>query len=73
MATTKKTGIVEKVKDAITGIFTSDKPARKSPKRVAAGKKAAVTARTTKAVAATKEAAKKAVKAAAPAAKKTRR
>lgn len=59
MATTKsKSGLLGKVKDAVTGIFTSE-PARKSPKRVAAGKKAATTAKVTKAVGATKKAVKK--------------
>ena len=65
VATAKK-GVVSKVKDAITGMF-SDTPARKSPKRVAAGKKAAVTAKTNKAVKAVKKAAKTAVKKAAKA------
>ncbi len=77
MTTTKKTGIVEKVKNAISGLFTSDAPARKSPEHVAAGKKAAVTTSAKKAVTATKKAttkaATKATKAARPAAKKSRR
>jgi hypothetical protein len=61
MATTKKTtGLLTKMKDAVTGVFSS-KPARKSPKRVAAGKKAATTAKVNKAVATTEKAVKKAV------------
>ncbi len=74
MATTKKTGIVEKVKSAISGFFSNDAPARKSPEHVAAGQKAAVTTSTKKAVSATtkstKSATKKAVRAARPAAKR---
>ena len=53
---TKKTGIMDKVKGAVsdmtgavTGMFKDD-PKRKSPKRVAAGKKAAVTRGAKKAV-----------------------
>ncbi len=62
MATTKKaTGILGKMKDAVTGMFPSE-PARKSPQRVAAGKKAATTAKVTKAVTATKKAVKKVAK-----------
>ncbi len=62
MATTKKkTGLLGKMKDAVTGMFSSE-PARKSPKRVAAGEKAATSATVTKAVAATKKAARKAAK-----------
>ena len=61
MATSKKTtGLLTKMKDAVTGVFSS-KPARKSPKRVAAGKKAATTAKVNKAVATTEKAVKKAV------------
>ena len=59
VATAKK-GVVGKVKDAITGLF-EDKPERKSPKRVQAGRKAAVTAKANKAVKSVKRAAKKAV------------
>lgn len=71
MATTKKTtGILGKMKDAVTGMFSSE-PARKSPKRVAAGKKAATTAKVTKAVAATKKAAKKVAKKVSAPAKKS--
>ena len=69
MATTKKTGILGRMKDAVTGMFSSQ-PARKSPERVEAGKKAATTAKVTKAVTATKTAAKKAAKAVSPATKK---
>ena len=62
MATTKKTtGLLTRMKDAVTGMFSSE-PARKSPQRVAAGKKAATTAKVTKAVAATKKAVKKVAK-----------
>ena len=62
MATTKKTtGILGRMKDAVTGMFSST-PARKSPGRVEAGKKAATTAKVTKAVAVTKKAARKTVK-----------
>ena len=62
MATSKKTtGLLTKMKDAVTGVFSS-KPARKSPKRVAAGKKAATTAKVNKAVAATERAVEKVVK-----------
>ena len=61
MATTKKTpGIIDKVKDAVTGLFTRDEH-HKSPKRVAAGKKAAATRAGHEAVTATKKAVKKAV------------
>ena len=59
MATTKK-GVIAKVKDAVTSVF-KDKPARKSPKRVEAGKKAAVTAKVNKAAKTAKKAVKKAV------------
>ena len=72
MATTKKPGIVAKVKSALSRLFTSDDPARKSPQHVAAGKKAAVTTNAKQAVTATKKAAKKVVKAK-PRAKKARR
>lgn len=72
MATTKKPGIVAKVKSALSKLFTSDAPARKSPQHVAAGKKAAVTTNAKQAVTATKKAAKKVVKAK-PRAKKARR
>ena len=59
MATSKKTtGLLTKMKDAVTGMFSSE-PARKSPKRVAAGKKAATTAKVNKVVKATKKAVKK--------------
>ena len=62
MATTKKTtGILGRMKDAVTGMFSSG-TARKSPERVEAGKKAATTAKGTKAVTATKTAMKKAAK-----------
>lgn len=60
MATAKK-GVVAKVKDAVTGLF-SDKPARKSPKRVAAGKKAAKTRAINSAVKTVKSSARKAVR-----------
>ena len=74
MATTKKTtGILGRMKDAVTGMFSS-KPARKSPERVEAGKKAATTAKVTKAVTATKKAVKTAAKTVgAPAKKSTAR
>ena len=72
MATTKKPGIVAKVKTALSRLFTSDAPARKSPQHVAAGKKAAVTTNAKQAVTATKKAVKKVVKAK-PRAKKARR
>jgi hypothetical protein len=61
MATRKTTGVLTKMKDAVTGMFSS-KPARKSPKRVAAGKKAATTAKVNKAVTATEKAVKKVVR-----------
>ena len=71
MATTKKTtGILGKMKDAVSGMFSSE-PARKSPKRVAAGKKAATTTKVTRAVKATKKAVKKVAKKVAPSAKKS--
>ena len=55
MATTKKTtGILGRVKAAVSGMFSSE-PARKSPKHVAAGKKAATTANVTRAVKATEK------------------
>lgn len=74
MATTKKTGIVEKVKSAVSRLFTSDAAARKSLEHVAAGKQAAVTTSAKKAVTATKKATTKAAtKAAKPARKKSRR
>ena len=71
MATAKKTtGLLGKMKDAVTGMFKSE-PARKSPERVAAGKKAATTAKVTEAVTATKKAVKKvARKVSAPARKR---
>lgn len=72
MATTKKTGLLGKMKDAVTGMFSSE-PARKSPKRVAAGKKAATTAKVNEAVTATKKAVKKvARKVTAPAKKRAK-
>ncbi len=63
MATTTKktTGILGRMKDAVTGMFSSA-PARKSPERVEAGKKAATTAKVTKTVTAAKKAVKKAVR-----------
>ena len=71
MATTKKTtGLLGKMKDAVTGMFKSE-PARKSPKRVAAGKKAATTAKVTKAVTATKKAVKTVAKKVSAPAKKS--
>ena len=54
-----KKGLIEQAKDAIAGVFES-KPARKSPKRVAAGKKAARTRKVGEAVKAVKKTAKKA-------------
>ena len=57
---TKKTGLIAKVKEAVTSVF-SDKPERKSPKRVEAGRKAAVTAKVNKAAKTAKKAVKKAV------------
>jgi hypothetical protein len=57
---TKKTGLIATVKEAVASVF-SDKPARKSPKRVEAGKKAAVTAKVNKAAKTAKKAVKKAV------------
>ena len=68
MATKKS--VVEKVKDAVTGLF-KDEPARKSPKRVAAGKKAASTRAAHGAVKSAKTTAKKAVTATKKAATKT--
>lgn len=77
MATTKKTGIVEKVKSAISGFFSSDAPAPKSPEHAASGQKSALTTSAKKAVTATRKstqsATKKAAKAARPAAKKKRK
>ena len=71
MATTKKsTGILGRMKDVVTGMFSSE-PARKSPQRVEAGKKAATTAKVTKGVTATKKAVKKVAKKVAAPAKKT--
>lgn len=73
MATTKKPGLLTKMKDAVTGMFSSE-PARKSPKHVEAGKKAATTAKVTKAVTATKKAVKKvAKKVSAPAKKRAKK
>jgi hypothetical protein len=70
MATTKKTtSILGKMKDAVTGMFSSA-PARKSPKRVAAGKKAATTAKVHKVVKATEKAVKKVARKVAVPAKK---
>ncbi|MEP7300619.1 MAG: hypothetical protein ABI699_03760 [Caldimonas sp.] len=70
MATAKKSpGILDKMKSAVTGLFTDDDK-RKSPKRVAAGKKAATTAKVTKAVTATRKAAKKVVAKTTPGANK---
>ena len=57
---TKKTGLIATVKEAVASVF-SDRPARKSPKRVEAGKKAAVTAKVNKATKTAKKAVKKAV------------
>ena len=58
MATTKKTtGILGRMKNAVTGMFSST-PA-KSPERVEAGKKAATTAKVKKGVATTRKAVKK--------------
>ena len=72
MATTKKTtGILGKMKAAVTGMFSST-PARKSPAHIEAGKKAATTAKVDKAVATTKKAAKKVVRKVAAPAKKAR-
>lgn len=53
-----KKGLIAKAKDAIAGVF-DDKPARKSPKRVAAGKKAATTRSMNTAVKSVKSGAKK--------------
>ena len=59
MATTKKTtGILGRMKAAVTGMF-SGAPARKSPERVEAGKKAATTAKVNNVVTTTKKAVKK--------------
>ena len=72
MATTKKTtGILGRMKDAVTGMFSSA-PARKSPERVEAGRKAATTAKVDKAVDTTKKAVKKAAKTVAAPAKKAK-
>ena len=60
--TTKKTGLLGKMKDAVSGLFSS-KPARKSPERVEAGKKAATTAKVNRAVKGTEKAATKVVRA----------
>lgn len=57
---TKKTGFIATVKEAVASVF-GDKPARKSPKRVEAGKKAAVTAKVNTAAKTAKKAVKKAV------------
>lgn len=70
MATTKKTGLLTKMKDAVAGMFSSE-PARKSPSHVEAGKKAATTAKVNKAVAATKKAVKKVAKQVSAPAKKS--
>jgi len=62
MATTKKTtGILGRMKAAVTGMF-SGAPARKSPERVEAGKKAATTAKVNNVVTTTKKAVKKAAR-----------
>lgn len=70
---TKKTGLIATVKEAVASVF-GDKPARKSPKRVEAGKKAAVTAKVNKAAKTAKTAVRKAVASAkkAPAKKRAR-
>ena len=69
---TRKTGIVETVKAAVVNFFDTE-PARKSPERVAAGKKAATTARVTKVVKTAKKSAKRAVAATKKAATKATR
>lgn len=56
MATAKKTGIVSKVKDAITGMFSSDNTKRKPTARTTARKAVKTTAK--KAAKAVKKAAK---------------
>ena len=61
MVTKKSPGLLSKMKDAVAGMFSSD-PARKSPQRVEAGKKAATTAKVHEAATATKKAAKSAAK-----------
>ncbi len=68
MATKK--GVVERVKDAVSGLFSSN-PERKSPKRVAAGEKAATTAKANKAGKGVETAVKKTVGATRKAVKKT--
>ena len=70
--TTKKTGILGRMKEAVAGMFKSD-PARKSPKRVEAGRKAATTAKVDKAAGATEKAVKAVAKKAAAPARKTAR
>lgn len=70
MATAKKTGIFDKVKGAVSNLFSST-PQRKSPAKVAAGKKAATTAKVNKAVTATKKVASKVAGKVAGAANKT--
>jgi len=59
--TTKTTGLLTKMKNAVAGMF-SGKPPRKSPQHVAAGKQAATTAKVDKAVTATKKVVKKVAK-----------
>ncbi len=69
MATTNKPGILSKVKAAVSGMFSKE-PARKSPERVEAGKKAATTAKVDSAVKSTESAVKKVAKKAGASAKK---
>jgi hypothetical protein len=71
MVDKKTPGILGKMKNAVVGMFSRE-PARKSPKGVEAGKKAAVTAKVNEATQATGKAVKKAAKAvAAPGRKST--
>ena len=67
MATKK--GVVEKVKDAVSSLFSST-PERKSPQRATAAKKAATTSKAKKAVKSAKTAVKKSVGATKKAVKK---
>jgi len=66
MATKK--GLLEQAKDAIVGVFET-KPTRNSPKRVAAGEKAARTRKVNDAVKEVKKTARKAVRTTAKTAK----
>lgn len=70
MATAKKTGIIDKVRRAVSNLFSST-PQAKSPEKVVAGKKAATTAKVNQAVTATSKAARNVAGKVAGSAKKT--